>query len=222
MTNLTYYGHSNFQLTNGATTILFDPFFTDNPCTTTKAEQIACNYILVSHAHSDHIGDALSIAKRTGATIITTAEIAAMAQEDGCTAHGLSIGGKYQFEFGFVKLTPALHGAGIAGGVACGFVVNFFDKMLYFAGDTGLFSDMKLIGGLNKLDYALLPIGGNYTMGIDDAVEAVGFLQPQAVIPMHYNTWPIIAASPEAFKQQTQAKYDTAVHIVNPGEAFQL
>jgi len=222
MTTIKYYGHSNFQITNGGTSLLFDPFFTGNPANTTDPEEIDCNYILVSHAHSDHIGDALSIGRRTGATIISSFEIAVMAEGEGCNAHGLHIGGKHAFEFGFVKLTPALHGAGIEGGTACGFVVDFFGKVIYFAGDTGLFSDMKLIGRNHKIDYALLPIGDNYTMGPEDAVEAVGLLKPQTVIPMHYNTWPLIAQSPETFKKDAESKFSCSVQIVKPGETVRL
>ncbi|MBP2654437.1 MAG: metal-dependent hydrolase [Firmicutes bacterium] len=222
MISVKYHGHSNFQLTNGDTAILFDPFFKGNPVNTADPEKIDCNYICVSHAHSDHLGDALSIAKRTGATIISSFEIAMMAEREGCNAHGLHIGGKHGFEFGFVKLTPALHGAGIEGGTACGFIVNFFERIIYFAGDTGLFSDMELIGRKHKIDYALLPIGDNYTMGPEDAVEAVGLLKPRTVIPMHYNTWPLIAQSPETFKKDAESKFDCTVKIIIPGGTIQL
>lgn len=222
MINLKYHGHANFQLNNGEISILIDPFFTDNPVNTTSVEDVNCNYIIVSHAHFDHLGDAIEISKRTGATIISTAEIANMVAEKGCNSHGMHIGGKYNFEFGFVKATMALHGSGIAGGHAAGFIINFFGKTIYFAGDTALFGDMELIGRLNKIDYALLPIGDNFTMGPEDALEAVGFLKPETVIPMHYDTWPLIAQSPTDFKNEVENRFESKVTIVNFGESIEL
>ncbi|HUW65245.1 MAG TPA: metal-dependent hydrolase [Spirochaetia bacterium] len=222
MISLEYYGHSNFRLTKNDISLLFDPFFTGNPVNTANPEEIDCKYILVSHAHGDHIGDAISIAKRTGATIISSFEIAVMAGEEGCKSHGMHIGGKHSFEFGSVRLTTALHGSGISGGHACGFVVNFFGINIYFAGDTGLFGDMELIGRMDKLDYALLPIGDNYTMGPNEAAQAAGLLKPKAVIPMHYNTWPLIDQSPEEFKKNVEGEFGTPVHILTPGETLRL
>jgi L-ascorbate metabolism protein UlaG (beta-lactamase superfamily) len=222
MTILKYHGHANFQLIHENTSILIDPFFTNNPTNTTNPADIDCQYILVSHAHGDHIGDAVSIAQRTGATIISTAEVANMVQEQGCQAHPMHIGGKHAFPFGSVKLTMAIHGAGLPGGHACGFVIDFFDKNIYFAGDTALFSDMELIGRLTSLDYALLPIGDNYTMGPEDALIAASLLKPQKVIPMHYNTWPLIAQAPDKFKQNLEITYHIPVHILPFGESMNL
>ena len=125
MIKLKYNGHANISLTKDNVTILIDPFFTDNPVNKTNPNEVECNYILVSHAHFDHIGDAIEIAKRTGATIISTAEIANMAESKGCNSHGMNIGGKFNFEFGSVKVTQAIHSAGIEGGVACGFIIDF-------------------------------------------------------------------------------------------------
>ena len=166
-----------------------------------KAEDLSANYILVSHAHSDHIGDAASIAKRCKATVISTAEVCYKLAEDGCKTHAMHIGGKYTFEFGYVRVTPAFHGSGIAGGHACGFIVNFYGKTFYFAGDTSLFGDMKLLGELEQIDYAMLPIGSNYTMGPDDAVIAAKLLNAKTILPMHYNTWPVIEQDPELYKK---------------------
>lgn len=222
MVKLKYYGHANFQLDNGEISVLIDPFFNDNPVNAMKVEDVKCNYILVSHAHFDHIGDAIEISKRTGATIISTAEIANMVAENGCKSHAMHIGGKCNFEFGFVKATMALHGSGIAGGHAAGFIINFFGKTIYFAGDTALFGDMELIGRLNKIDYALLPIGDNFTMGPEDAIEAVGLLNPKTVVPMHYNTWPLIEQSPQDFKTEVENRFDLRVEIINFGESIDL
>jgi L-ascorbate metabolism protein UlaG (beta-lactamase superfamily) len=222
MSTLQFLGHACFQLTHGDTSLLFDPFLTDNPFQIINPSDINCQYILVSHGHSDHLGDAVSIAKRTGATIISTAEIAHLCSEQGCNTHAMHIGGKHSFDFGYVRLTLAFHGAGIPGGHACGFIVNMGDVTVYFAGDTGLFGDMQLLGRLENIDYALLPIGDNFTMGPSDAAEAVGLLHPKTVIPMHYNTWPLIAQSPAAFKQDVETRFNTPVHILNPGQVLTL
>lgn len=199
---LKFYGHACWSITHNKITLFFDPFITDNPANKMfKAEDLSANYILVSHAHSDHIGDAASIAKRCKATVISTAEVCYKLAEDGCKTHAMHIGGKYTFEFGYVRVTPAFHGSGIAGGHACGFIVNFYGKTFYFAGDTSLFGDMKLLGELEQIDYAMLPIGSNYTMGPDDAVIAAKLLNAKTILPMHYNTWPVIEQDPELYKK---------------------
>lgn len=222
MAILKYYGHSCFQLTKGNHSLIFDPFLTDNPFNVAAHEDIECSHILVSHAHFDHIGDALEISKRTGALIISTAEIAHFAANADCNNHAMHIGGKKQFEFGYVRITPAFHGAGIPGGHACGFIVKFYDKTIYFAGDTGIFGDMELLGRLEKIDYALLPIGDNFTMGADDATTAAAMLKTGTVIPMHYNTWPVITQSPEKFKEATEKKTGIPVVIIEPGTSITI
>lgn len=221
MISLTFYGHACFALKSNNTSLLFDPFFTGNPVNTAKAAEIECSYILVSHGHGDHLGDTVDIAKRTGATVISTAELAALAGQQDCANISMHLGGKRSFDFGYVRITPAFHGAGIPGGHAAGFIVNFFGKTIYFAGDTALFGDMALLGRLEKIDYALLPIGDNFTMGPADAVEAAKLLNPRAVIPMHYNTWPVITQSPEAFKEEVE-KLNIPVHIMHPGQSIEL
>ncbi|OPL14762.1 MAG: metal-dependent hydrolase [Firmicutes bacterium ML8_F2] len=216
---LTFLGHAAFRLRDkGKETLLFDPYITGNPQASMKLEEIGADYILVSHAHFDHLGDTYEIAKREEATIISTAEIAGQAGENGLAAHGQHLGGRHQFQFGTVKLTLAFHGSGIPGGHACGFVVDYYGKKIYFAGDTALFSDMKLIGELDSLDLALLPIGDNFTMGIDDAVMAASFLQAREVIPFHYNTWPLIEADPEEFKKKVEDKTGSKCIVLSPGE----
>lgn len=222
MPNLKYFGHSCFLLAAGNTSILFDPFLTGNTWNVAKPDDISCNYILVSHLHGDHSQDAIPIAQRTGATVISTAEIANMCSEKSIKNHAMHLGGKHAFDFGYVRIAPAFHGSGIAGGHACGFIVNFFETVVYFAGDTALFGDMALLGRLEKIDYALLPIGDNYTMGPDDALEATSLLKPRAVIPMHYNTWPIIEQDPEKFKQHVEQKLGIPVHVIKPGSTLEL
>lgn len=217
---LHYYGHSCFSLTHQNVTFLFDPFFTENPFNPPSPENITCQYLFVSHGHFDHLGDTVPIAKRNKALVISTAEIAHLCEDEGCHTHSMHLGGKHPFDFGYVRITPAFHGSGIPGGHAAGCVVRFYDKTIYYAGDTALFSDMKLIGELESIDYALLPIGGNFTMDIEDAVKAVELLQPKTVIPVHYNTWPVIAASPEEFSAKVQNHSSASVQIIKPCTQF--
>ena len=222
MPELKYLGHACFLLQDGKDALIIDPFLTGNPVAATTADQINCQYILVSHGHEDHIGDAVSIAKRTGATIISTAEIARSCGEKGAEVHAMHLGGKHRFDFGYVRITPAFHGAGIPGGHACGFIINYYGKIIYHAGDTAIFGDMALLGRLEAIDAALLPIGDNYTMGPSDAAEAANLLQPKRVIPMHYNTWPLIAQSAEDFKQDVETRFKIPVQIMKPGDTFTL
>lgn len=223
MAELTFFGHASFLLKEeGKEILLFDPFLTDNPSTTVKPEDLKVDYILISHGHADHLGDAYKIAGNTDALIISTAEIASQAQGEGLNAHAQHLGGRHAYPFGSVKLTLAFHGSGIAGGHACGFVVDYYGKKIYFAGDTALFGDMKLIGELDALDLALLPIGDNFTMGLDDAVMASSFLGAKEVLPYHYNTWPLIEADPEEFKQKVEQKTKSQVIILEPGQSYKF
>lgn len=218
----TYYGHSAFTLSDDVTTILFDPFITDNPWTQVCPTDIACQYIIVTHCHGDHYGDTEAIAKANDATVISTAEVAGKAGEAGCKAHAMHVGGSADFPFGKVRLTPAFHGSGIAGGLACGVIVEFGGKRIYYAGDTGLFSDMKILDRFGQIDCAILPIGDNFTMGMDDAALAALWVQPRFVIPVHYKTWPIIEADPQEYKKLTETKYNIPVQVVNPGTTYEF
>ncbi len=221
MSDLTFWGHSCFLVSEkGKESLVFDPYISENPLAPVTVEDVKADYILVSHAHWDHLGDAYEIADRNKATIISSSEIAKKAAGDGLKAHAQHLGGRSYHPFGSVKLTLAFHGAGIEGGHACGFVVDYYGKKIYFAGDTGLFSDMKLIGELDPLDVALLPIGDNFTMGIDDAVMAASFLQAKTVIPYHYNTWPLIEADPGEFKKKVDQKTGSKCVILPPGETY--
>ena len=217
------YGHSAFQLIHGESSIMFDPYLTGNPNNIATPEGIKTNYLLVSHAHSDHLGDTFAIAKINGATVVSTYEVANLASEQGCKIYPMHIGGKAKFDFGYVRITPALHGAGVAGGEACGFIVNFYGKTIYFAGDTGIFGDMDLLGKLENIDYAFLPIGDTFTMGPKDAALAAGMLKAKKIIPMHYNTWSGIKQSAEDFKHDVEIGYsNTKVIIVQPGQSVDL
>jgi L-ascorbate metabolism protein UlaG (beta-lactamase superfamily) len=224
--SLTWYGHAAIGMTVNDEKLLVDPFITDNPTTPVKAEELEADFILISHGHGDHVGDAISIAKRTGAMIISNYEIASWFQEQGIDAHPQHIGGGHQYPFGYLKLTLALHGSalpdGSYGGNPAGFLLTTPDeRRIYLACDTGLFGDMRLIGE-EGIDLAVLPIGDNFTMGPRDALRAVKLIQPQHVIPVHYNTWEVIEQDPVAWAEEVKRETETTVHILKPGESFSL
>jgi L-ascorbate metabolism protein UlaG (beta-lactamase superfamily) len=228
MARLHYHGHSTFTLTtDDGTRVIIDPWFDQNPVSDMKADEIeGADFILCTHGHFDHFADAIPLAKRTGATLVSTFEIVSFAQSQGVeNAHPLHIGGGFHFPFGYVKMTPALHGGQVAGDdegafttVPGGFWMDLKGKRLYHAGDTALLMDMQLLRG--KVDLALLPIGDNFTMGPEDAVRAVDFIRPQTVIPIHYNTFDLIAQDAEAFRASVGNL--AKVEIVGPGEVFEF
>ena len=224
MLNFTYYGHSAFLLDDGKYKVLFDPFLTGNPKASIKAEDVDCDYILISHAHGDHLGDAPEIAARTGAELVAIPEVLAVCEQrvPGLKQHPMNLGGSLTLPFGKVRMTLAQHSAGVAGGIACGYVVYMGGEVVYFAGDTALFSDMKLIGHKDQIDYALLPIGDNYTMGLEDAALAAQLINARHVIPIHYNTWPLINQDVRHYKEITEAMSRAEVHIVEPGQSMEL
>jgi len=205
-----YFAHSAFQISSEKYKILIDPFLTGNPNNSISADEVTADFIILTHAHGDHIGDAFSIAKRCNALLICVNELANYCLSKGFKAHNMHIGGSHQFEFGKVKFTIAHHGSitpdNQYAGEAAGVLVMIEGKTIYHTGDTGLFYDMKLIGELNKIDLMLLPIGDNFTMGIDDAVKAVEFVNPKLAVPMHYNTFSVIESDPEIFKDKCKQK----------------
>lgn len=223
---LRYFSHSAFQLTTLAgKKILIDPFLSGNPTSPVKAADVDADYIILTHAHGDHIGDAFEIAKRSNSTFICVNELAEYCKSKGFKAHNMHIGGGHNFEFGRVKFTIAHHGSitpdNQYAGEPAGVITSAEGKNVYHTGDTGLFYDMKLIGELTKIDYMLLPIGDNFTMGITDAVKAVEFVSPKVAIPMHYNTFPVIAADPLEFKKLTESN-GHKVRVLNFGEEIEL
>ena len=224
MVKFIYYGHSCFLLDDGQYKVLFDPYLTGNPVATANPEDIECEYILLSHGHQDHLGDAPAIAKRTGAMVLGVPEVLQMCQqqEGGLRVHGMNLGGSVMLPFGRVRMTMAFHSSGVPGGTACGYVVSMGGLNIYFAGGTALFSDMKLIGHKDALDYALLPIGDNFTMGLEDAALAAQWLNARHIIPVHYNTWPVIAQDAARYKELTEAMSRAEVHIVSPGGTLEL
>ena len=194
MVKFTYYGHACFLLDDGQYKVLCDPFLTGNPKATVKVEDVEADFILITHAHGDHLGDAPEIADRTGAGLVGIPEVLGVceARVPGLKQHPMNLGGSLTLPFGKVRMTLAQHSSGVPGGIACGYVIYMGGLKIYFAGDTALFSDMQLIGKKDDLDYAILPVGDNYTMGLEDAALAAQLLNARHVIPVHYNTWPII------------------------------
>jgi L-ascorbate metabolism protein UlaG (beta-lactamase superfamily) len=224
---LTYLGHSCFFVETSRARLIIDPFLTGNPTAARSAADLSCDYILVSHGHDDHTGDALELSRRCRAPIIANFEIAEYFGAKGATTHGMNPGGAHTFPFGRVKLTIAHHTSSAEAGlhpiylgVPCGLIIQADGKSLYHAGDTALFLDMQLIGRVG-LDVAMLPIGDNYTMGPEDAVTALDFLKPRLAVPMHYNTWPIIAQDGAAFAARASAA-GHAVRALQPGEAMDV
>lgn len=228
MSTFTYYGHACFSIKDESHTLLFDPFLTGNPQASMPASDLHADYILLTHGHKDHLGDAIPVATRCGATVIAAYELAMYCEHRGATVHAMGIGGSYEFPFGRVKLTQAIHGSAMISedgvieylGNPCGFLVRIGGKTYYNAGDTGLFGDMEMIGRLYKPDIAILPIGDNYTMGIDDAVEAVKMIKPKLVIPIHYNTFPVIMQDPYVFVKKL-GKLARCV-VLKPGDTYQV
>ena len=209
MPKVTYLGHSAFYLEGKKGRLVIDPFISGNPNAKVKPQDIKVDYVLLSHGHGDHIGNTLEIAKANRATIVAPFELANYCDSRGASVHAMHIGGAHEFPFGRVKLTIAHHGSaapdGSYVGNPCGFLVTMDGTTLYHTGDTGLFYDMKLIGEINAIDLALLPIGDNFTMGIDDAVKAVEFLKPKMAIPMHYGTFEVIKVDPNEFVKKVKA-----------------
>jgi len=226
MLTLTFHGHACFTLEADGRRVIIDPFLTGNPTADIPLARVPkIDAVLLSHGHGDHLGDALPIAKRDGATIVATAELARFCGERGATVHAMHIGGARQFPFGRIKLVPAFHGGAVEGDTTgqfttnpCGVVVTMGGHTVYHCGDTGLTMEMQLLAG--RVDAMLVPIGDNYTMGIEDAVRAVDFVQPRTVIPMHYNTWDVIKADPEQFKRQVGGR--ARVVVLAPGDAHTL
>jgi L-ascorbate metabolism protein UlaG (beta-lactamase superfamily) len=223
---LKYFSHSAFLITaDNGDKIIIDPFLDDNPKSPVKSAEVEADYIILSHAHGDHLGDAFKIAKRCNSLFICVNELAIYCSNKGFTTHNMHIGGAHQFDFGRVKFTIAHHGSltpdNHYGGEAAGILLTIDGKILYHTGDTGLFYDMKLIGEMNKIDYMLLPIGDNFTMGIEDAAKAVEFVKPGTAIPMHYDTFSVIKANPEDFKKKVEES-GVNVKILNYGEEITL
>ncbi|RHW40739.1 metal-dependent hydrolase [Neobacillus notoginsengisoli] len=224
---ISYHGHSVVKIVTGETTILIDPFINGNPLTDLKEENEKPDVILVSHGHNDHVGDTVSLAKRNDSLVIANFETSTFLGWQGVKTHGMHIGGAYQFDFGKVKLTQAFHGSSyetedkqmIYCGMPAGILFMAEGKTVYHAGDTALFSDMKLIGERHPIDIAFLPIGDNFTMGPEDAAYAAKLLGAKTVVPIHYNTFPPIKQDPHSFVEMLE---EGQGKVMEPGDSLEL
>ena len=221
-----FLGHAAFSLSDGGTTLLVDPFLTGNPKAAASADEVDAGAILLTHGHADHFGDTLDIAKRTGAPVVAITELAGEIGEELGGDHQVfdpNLGGTVEFDWGSVRLVPAWHTSTTPNGTAsvpAGLVIGVGGKVVYHLGDTALFSDLKLVGERDKVDVALMCIGGHYTMDRHDAVKAAGLIGATTVIPCHYDTFPPIETDAEAFRSDVESKTSSNVAVLQPGETF--
>ncbi|WP_093338213.1 metal-dependent hydrolase [Salibacterium halotolerans] len=225
--NVTYHGHSVVHIEANGKSILIDPFITGNGNTDLNAENVNPDVILLTHGHGDHVGDTIDIAKRSGSFVVAPFELAAYLGQQGLETHPLGIGGGYTFDFGRVSLTQAFHSSSyteengniVYTGMPAGIIFEAEGKTIYHMGDTGLFSDMKMIGERSNIDLLFVPIGDNFTMGPIDAAKAVEWIKPEYVVPVHYNTFPTINQDGDAFIESISPVKGRAVE---PGGSIQL
>jgi L-ascorbate metabolism protein UlaG (beta-lactamase superfamily) len=217
-----FLGHACFELSDGDTTVLIDPFLTGNPKAAIGAEDAAATTILLTHGHGDHIGDTVAIAKRTGAPVVAIVELAGELVEEGVDVRDPNLGGTVKFDWGSVKLVPAWHTSTTPKGTVntpAGLVIHFGDTVVYHLGDTCVFSDLALVGKRTPIDIALMCIGGHYTMDRADAVDAAELIGAKTVIPCHYNTFPPIETDADAFKSDVESATRSNVVVLDPGES---
>jgi L-ascorbate metabolism protein UlaG (beta-lactamase superfamily) len=217
-----FLGHACFELADGDTNVLIDPFLTGNPKAAIGADDAAATAILLTHGHGDHIGDTVSIAKRTGAPVVAIVELANEIGGDGLDVFDPNLGGTVKFDWGWVKLVPAWHTSTTPKGTVntpAGLLVNFQDTIVYHLGDTCLFSDLQLVGKRSPIDVALMCIGGHYTMDRTDAVDAAQLVGAKTVIPCHYDTFPPIETDAQAFKSDVESATRSNVVVLEPGQS---
>ncbi len=220
----TWLGHSAFAFDFDGHKVILDPFLTGNPLGAASPESLEAEIIFLTHAHGDHTADAIAIAKRTGAMIVANHEIATWAANQGADSHGMNTGGGYDFGFVHARQTIAFHSSsfpdGTYGGSPNGFIFTTpGGQRVYFAGDTALFSDMQLIGAAG-IDVAFLPIGDNYTMGPEDSLQAIQWIQPKVVVPMHYNTFPTIMVDVAGWANRVNNETSTQPIVLDPGGSY--
>jgi len=222
---VTYLGHSAVHVQTSGGSVLIDPFLTGNPRAGARSDEVSADLIVLTHAHGDHWGDTEAIAKRTGATVVGSAELAGHAAGLGLKSHGMNVGGKFAFPQCVVRYTPALHSNslpdGTYAGMPMGVVIEADGVRVYHAGDTAYFSDMARIGALG-IDLALLPIGDNYTMGPEDAVDAVKAVAPKVVVPIHYKTFPVLLQDASGFAEAVRASTGAECLLLEPGESTEV
>lgn len=229
MMKATYHGHSCVQLESGGKSIVIDPFLSGNPVAVTKPEDIRCDVILLTHAHTDHILDTEAIARANNAQIVATFELATYYSWKNLNTLDMNIGGTADLGFAKVKMIQAFHSSGIFledgkiiyGGMPAGFIIQWDGWTVLHSGDTALFSDMKMIGERHDIDLAFLPIGDHYTMGPDDALQAAAWLGAKTVVPVHYNTFPPIKQDAQAFASRLEAQGQRGV-VLAPGQSLAL
>ncbi|GAW94394.1 metal-dependent hydrolase [Calderihabitans maritimus] len=234
MVTVTFHGHACFCITGEKHRVIIDPWLTGNPQADMKVEEVQnIDAVLVTHGHADHLGDAVEISKKCDAIVVAPYELATFCERRGAKVHPMHIGGARRFEFGWVKLTQALHGSAVVDGGGthytgnpCGFLLEMDGRVIYHAGDTGLFGDMRILSETlpngKKIDVALLPIGDNFVMGPEDAFTAARWIQPHIVVPMHYNTFPVIEQDPYQFKERVEKELGLECRVLKPGEGFDL
>ncbi|MDA9563184.1 metal-dependent hydrolase [Flavobacteriales bacterium] len=222
--DITYYGHACFKVSNKGKSILFDPFISPNElASNVDINSIDASHILVSHGHEDHVADVEVIAKNNNAVVVSNFEIVSWFGAKGIEGHPMNFGGSWQFDFGKVKYVQAVHSSvmpdGAYGGNPGGFVVEMEGVTFYYAGDTALTYDMKLIGESHDIDFAILPIGDNFTMGIDDAVKATDFINCKKIIGMHYDTFGYIEIDHDQAKEKF-AKAGAELTLMDIGQTI--
>jgi L-ascorbate metabolism protein UlaG (beta-lactamase superfamily) len=224
--DIRFLGHSCFELTEGDTRVLMDPFLTGNPKAAASHGELEPTHIFLTHGHPDHYGDIVDIAKRTGAQVVTIAEIAGELGEAGVeNLSDPNMGGTVEFDDVWVRLVPAWHTSTTPNGTAsvpAGMVVGLGGKVVYHLGDTALFSDLRLVGERNPVDVALMCIGGHYTMDRHDAVAAAELVGATTIIPCHYDTFPPVETDSQAFKAEVESKTSSKVELLQPGETFSV
>jgi L-ascorbate metabolism protein UlaG (beta-lactamase superfamily) len=224
MTDIRWLGHHSWELKADGTTVLVDPWLEGNPKAPTGPDELEADAILLTHGHFDHYGDTVSIAQRTGAAVLAITELAGELQGtlgESHTVHNPNMGGTVEFDWGWVRVVPALHSGTSPNGTVhppAGLVINLGGTTIYDLGDTGLFSDLALPGRRDSLDVAIIPIGGHFTMDRFDAVEAVKLLGARTIIPAHYDTFPPVATDAGAFKADVESATDSQVVVLQPGE----
>jgi L-ascorbate metabolism protein UlaG (beta-lactamase superfamily) len=218
---LRFLGHACFQLSDGDSTVLIDPFLSGNPKAAASADEVQATTLLLTHGHGDHVGDTVAIAKRTGAPLVAITELAGEMEAEGLEVVNCNLGGTATFDWGWAKLVPAWHTSTTPKGTVntpAGLLINFKDTLVYHLGDTALFSDLQLVGKRRQIDVALICIGGHFTMDRHDAVDAAQFVGATTVIPCHYDTFPPIQTDAQAYKSDVESATSSKVVVLEPGD----